>query len=294
MSINPFISFGKTLIENRLDELIAEMPTLPYSHLFTAARYSLLSSAKRIRPLLLLATLRTFEIPIEAGIDPACAIEMIHTYSLIHDDLPSMDNDDYRRGRPTLHKVYPESHAILTGDFLLTHAFGIICKAPHLSDGQKVALIETISHHAGSHGMIGGQVIDLLSENRSIDWSTLEMMHYCKTACLMVAALDCGAIIANASAQDRQLLRSAGKKMGIAFQIVDDLLDVTGHFSQMGKLAGSDAHKQKSTAVSVLGISASQQKAKELYSEAEKDLFSLTQPAPLLSSLFQLLINRSQ
>jgi geranylgeranyl diphosphate synthase type II len=293
LSTKEFTSFGKTLIENRLNELIAEVPNLPYAHLFTAARYSLLSAAKRIRPLLLLATLRTFEAPLEAGIDPACALEMIHTYSLIHDDLPCMDNDDYRRGKPTLHKAFPESHAILTGDFLLTHAFGIICQAPHLTDGQKVALIQTISQYAGSHGMIGGQVIDLLSENSSIDWPTLEMMHYCKTACLIIASLECGAIIANASENDRKLLRSIGKKMGIAFQIIDDLLDVTGQFSQMGKLTGSDAHKHKATSVSVLGIPTSQHMAQELYQEAERELCFLTRPAPLLASLFQMLIHRT-
>ncbi len=284
----------KKLIEKRLDQLIAENPLLPYAHLFSAARYSLLSSAKRIRPLLLCATLETFGIGIDTGIDPACAIEMIHTYSLIHDDLPCIDNDDYRRGKPTLHKVFPESHALLAGDFLLTHAFEILCGAPHLTDKQKVALVQTLSKHAGSHGMIGGQVIDLLSENKTIDWPTLELMHYYKTACLIIAALDCGAIIANASTEDRSILLSVGKKMGIAFQIVDDLLDVTGSFSEMGKLAGSDEHKKKATAVSILGIQTSKDKTEELYTQAEKELNTLSRPAPLLSSLFQLLIHRTK
>ncbi|MBS0653096.1 MAG: polyprenyl synthetase family protein [Verrucomicrobia bacterium] len=284
----------KDLIEKRLDQLIAENPSLPYAHLFSAARYSLLSSAKRIRPLLLFATLETFGVPVEIGVDPACAIEMVHTYSLIHDDLPCMDNDDYRRGKPTLHKVFPESHALLTGDFLLTHAFEILCRTSDLTDGQKVALVQTLSKHAGSHGMIGGQVIDLFSENKRIDWPTLELMHYCKTACLIIASLDCGAIIANASAVDRSILQSVGKKMGIAFQIVDDLLDVTGSFSEMGKLTGSDEYKKKATAVSVLGIQACKEKAEELYTKAEKELSTLSRPAPFLSSLFQLLIRRSK
>lgn len=284
----------KDLIEKRLDQLIAENPSLPYAHLFSAARYSLLSSAKRIRPLLLFATLETFGVPVEIGVDPACAIEMVHTYSLIHDDLPCMDNDDYRRGKPTLHKVFPESHALLTGDFLLTHAFEILCRTSDLTDGQKVALVQTLSKYAGSHGMIGGQVIDLFSENKTIDWQTLELMHYCKTACLIIASLDCGAIIANTSAEDRSILQSVGKKMGIAFQIVDDLLDVTGSFSEMGKLTGSDEHKKKATAVSILGIQASQDRAEELYTQAEQELSTLSRPSPLLSSLFQLLIRRSK
>ncbi len=283
----------KDLIEKRLNQLIAENPSLPYAHLFSAARYSLLSSAKRIRPLLLCATLETYQVPVAIGIDPACAIEMIHTYSLIHDDLPCMDNDDYRRGKLALHKVFPESHALLTGDFLLTHAFEILCRSPHLTDGQKVALVQTLSKHAGSHGMIGGQVIDLFSENKAIDWPTLELMHYCKTACLIIASLDCGAIIANAPKEDRSILQSVGKKMGIAFQIVDDLLDVTGSFSEMGKLTRSDEHKKKATSISVLGIQASKDRAKELHIQAERELSTLSHPPLLLSSLFQLLIHRS-
>ena len=219
---------------------------------------------------------------------------MVHTYSLIHDDLPCMDDDDFRRGKPTLHKVFPESHALLTGDFLLTHAFEILCQSPALSDKQKVALVQTLSQHAGGHGMIGGQVIDLLSENKNIDWPTLELMHYCKTASLIIASLDCGAIIADISPQDRALLQSVGKKMGIAFQIVDDLLDVTGSFSEMGKLSGSDAYKKKATSVSILGIESSRAKSEELYKQAKEDLTSLSQPAPLLFSLFDSLIHRSK
>lgn len=282
----------KNLIETRLDQLIAENPDLPYTHLFTAARYSLLSSAKRIRPLLLLATLETYQVPVVLGIDPACAIEMVHTYSLIHDDLPCMDNDDFRRGKPTLHKVFAESHAILTGDFLLTHAFEILCKSAELTDGQKVALVQTLSKHAGSHGMIGGQVIDLIAENKTIDLPTLELMHYCKTACLIIASLDCGAIIAHAPLSDRTILQSVGKKMGIAFQIIDDLLDVSGCFSEMGKLTGSDAHKKKATSVSILGIQASKETAEELYTQAINELETLSRPAPYLDSLFKQLVHR--
>lgn len=293
LQLETFGSIGKSLIEKRLDQLIAEKPMLPYAHLFTAARYSLLSSAKRIRPLLLFATLQSYGIEMEIGIDPACAIEMIHTYSLIHDDLPCMDNDDFRRGKPTLHKVYPESHALLTGDFLLTHAFEVICQSPSLTDNQKVALVQTLSRHAGGDGMIGGQVVDLLSENQEIDWSTLELMHYCKTACLIIAALDSGAIIAQAPNEDRKLLQSAGKKMGIAFQIIDDLLDVTGSFANLGKMTGADAQKKKATAVCLLGLQGCKDKAEELFSCAKQDLMALSRPTPLLLSLFEMLIHRS-
>ncbi len=294
MPIETLVESEKKLLETRLDQLTLERPDLPYAHLFMAARYSLLSSAKRVRPLLVLATLKTYGTPLEWGIDPACAIEMVHTYSLIHDDLPCMDDDDFRRGKPTLHKVYEESHALLTGDYLLTRAFEVLSESPHLSDTQKVALIQTLSRNAGSHGMIGGQVIDLMSENTAIDWKTLELMHYYKTACLIITALDFGAIIANAPAQDRTLLQSIGEKIGIAFQIVDDLLDVTGTFETMGKLTGADAHKKKSTAISVLGLEQSRALAEDLYSQAENELSLLSQPAPLLLNLLQRLVHRSQ
>jgi geranylgeranyl diphosphate synthase type II len=277
----------KTLIEQRLSQLITEHPSLPYADLFTAARYSLLPSAKRIRPLLLLATLQAFGLPAEIGIDPACSIEMIHTYSLIHDDLPCMDNDDYRRGQPSLHKAFSESHALLTGDFLLTYAFEVLSQAPKLSDRQKIALVQTLAEYAGSNGMIGGQVIDLLSESQTIDWPTLELMHDLKTASLITASLEFGAIIADVSSDDRAILQSMGKKIGIAFQIIDDLLDVTSSFSEMGKLAGSDEHNKKATATSILGILPSCNKIKDLCSEIEKELKLLSRPAPILSSLIK-------
>ena len=283
----------KELIEIRLDQLLPEHPHLPYHPLFTAARYSLLLPAKRIRPLLVLATLQTYGISSDLGIDPACAIEMIHTYSLIHDDLPCMDDDDFRRGKPSLHKVVGESYALLAGDYLLTYAFDVLSQSPTLPDYQKIALIKTLSQYAGGHGMIGGQVIDLRSEKQTIDWETLELMHTCKTAALITAALDFGTIIAEAPPSDRTLLQSIGKKIGIAFQIIDDLLDVTGTLDTMGKLSGSDAHKHKATSISILGIPKSEQLAQELFEQALQELSQLSRPAPLLLALFQQLVQRS-
>ncbi len=294
LCITPFLESGKERIEKTLDALNQQHPNLPYAHLFLAARYSLLSSAKRLRPLLVLATVSSYGVSLEKALQPACAIEMVHTYSLIHDDLPCMDDDDFRRGNPTLHKVYPESHAILTGDYLLTTAFEILANSPGLSDSQKIDLVRTLAKNAGGHGMIGGQVIDMATENKGIDWSLLEMMHHYKTGCLIIASLVSGAIIANAPLSDRLTLEKVGKKIGIAFQIVDDLLDLTGTLQEMGKNCGSDQNKNKTTALSFMSTTECQIKAKELLESALEDLDTLSQPAPLLSSLFLKLVDRTR
>ena len=170
------IQTNRSLIESRLRHLIPAIDA-PHALLFEAARYSLLSSAKRLRPLLVLSVLEDFDKPVEWGLDPACALEMVHTYSLIHDDLPCMDNDDLRRGKPTLHKIYGQGQAVLTGDYLLTHSFHVITTAPHLNPATKIELIKLLSERAGGNGMIGGQVVDLLSEGKKIDRDTLNFMY---------------------------------------------------------------------------------------------------------------------
>lgn len=292
LCLDDFLEKSRTHITDRLNTLTQFDPLCPYASLFEATRYSLLSTGKRMRPQLLLATLHLYDMPLEQGMDAACAIEMIHTYSLIHDDLPCMDNDDFRRGKPTLHLAFSESTALLAGDFLLTYAFEVICQSDSLSAEQKVALIATFSHNAGAHGMIGGQVIDLASESMQISAATLEQMHEGKTAKLIIAALVAGAIIANAPTTDRDLLTLIGKKIGIAFQIADDILDVTGQFEQMGKLAGADAKKNKATAVSILGLGPSQALMKQLHVETQQIIQQLSRPAPLLSALINNLIHR--
>lgn len=292
MDIDPFLVNAREEIDKKLHELVPFLDELPYSSLFASARYSLLSPGKRLRPLLVLAIAESYGIPLSHTLLPACALEMVHTYSLIHDDLPCMDDDDLRRGKPTLHKIYPEWQAVLTGDYLLTYAFELLADAPHLSSEQRIALVRSLSSHAGAHGMIGGQMIDLIFEGQTIDWEILEQMHRGKTAGLIIAALEFGGIIAQASNQDIAALKKAGLGVGIAFQLIDDVLDYTGTQEELGKPIGSDRDNNKATAVSILGTQNALEKAELLLQSAEKSLSALSRPAPLLRALFDRMIKR--
>lgn len=283
-------------IESSLDRLLQQKQYLPHSILFEAARYSLLSPAKRVRPLLMLATCEALGHPPEHALSPACALEMIHTYSLIHDDLPCMDNDDMRRGKPTLHKMYPEAYALLAGDFLLTYAFEVLVAAPHISDSQKVALVHCLAETSGGNGMIGGQVIDMAMEAAKLSpsWEHLRDMHDKKTAALMVAALDGAAIIANAPSNLRKQLQQLGKDLGLAFQIVDDILDITGSEEEIGKPVGSDVRNHKTTAVSLLGLEQAKEVAQNHLVSAETIIRSLPYNSDLLLYLAHKLVHRSK
>ena len=260
--------------------------------MFASARYSLLSPGKRIRPLLALAVAESYGVPLDHALHPACALEMVHTYSLIHDDLPCMDDDDLRRGKPSLHKIVPEWHALLTGDYLLTYSFEVLANAPHLDADQKLSMIRSLSSHAGAHGMIGGQMIDLHFEGQTADWNILEQMHRGKTAGLIIAALEFGGIIAKAPLSDISSLKKAGLNLGIAFQLIDDVLDCTSTQEELGKPIGSDKNKAKSTAVSLLGIPQAKEKAAVLLESAVKQLNKLSRPSPLLLALFDQMVNR--
>lgn len=252
-------------INRRLDALIPDDGSL----LRQAARYSLLLPGKRLRPLFLLSLLKHFGKPIELGLDCACAIEMIHAYSLIHDDLPCMDDDDLRRGKPTLHKVYGEGYAVLAGDFLLTQAFQTLAEA-NLQNN----IITTIAQAAGGDGMIGGQVLDLQLEGKSIVWGTLEKMYLGKTAALFSAALESAALLAQ---EDPSPYRQAGLLFGIAYQMLDDILDVTSTEEVLGKPIGSDIANQKSTCVTLFGLEKAKTRA-ALF--AEKALRLLPKEGP--------------
>lgn len=242
----------RSLVDQRLQELVPES-NAPYKTLFSAARYSLHSSGKRLRPILMLGVIQMFGGSIEAALTPAAAIEMIHTYSLIHDDLPCMDNDDFRRGIPTLHKVYPEAIALLAGDFLLTRAFEVVTTCHEIEDLQKLELLRLLTSSAGGEGMIGGQVMDMESENKQIDLKTLECLHRKKTGILISTAIECGAVLAKLPQKTRSLLVAFGQELGLAFQIADDLLDITQGIAKHGKVNGSDSTNLKSTYVSLLG-----------------------------------------
>ncbi len=279
---HPFLSDARALIDNQLKKLLAQADDLPYSSLFLSARYSLFSSGKRLRPLLVLTVCESYGVDTGRALVPACALEMVHTYSLIHDDLPCMDNDDLRRGKPTLHKVYPEWHALLTGDFLLTYAFEVLSSAPHLDAEEKLALVTSLAKRAGAHGMIGGQMIDLLFEGKQMDWKLLEQMHNGKTAALFIAALEFGGILSRAPANDLETLRQAAFAIGLAFQIIDDVLDDT------------NCKSGKPTAVSLLGAEKAKAQAALLLQTANEHLLSLSRPAPLLSALFKQMVERQK
>lgn len=269
----------RSLINERLETLVP-LKEGPHSLLYEAARYSLLLPGKRLRPLLLLSVLQDHDIPIEAGLDAACALEMIHTYSLIHDDLPCMDDDDLRRGKPTLHKIYGEGQAVLTGDFLLTHAFQILAQS-----ALPQQVIAIIAEAAGGDGMIGGQVVDLLTEGRETNWDTLLFMYLGKTAALFSAALEAGAVIADLPYSTQMALRNAGKYFGIAYQITDDILDVTSNEETLGKPIGSDEKNHKSNCITLFGL----EKAKELAeSFHEKTLETLPEGSAITHSLMDI------
>lgn len=267
------------LIHHRLDALVPLYDT-PQKELFEAARYSLLGPGKRLRPLLVLSVLQGYHIPAHLGLDAACAIECVHTYSFIHDDLPCMDNDDLRRGRSTLHKVFPEGLAVLTGDFLLTYAFEILSHAPDLSSQQKLELIRSLAQRSGSHGMIGGQVVDIASEGHAMSWETLHFMHVHKTAALFISCLEFGAIIANLSEEDTKHLQRCAQAFGIAFQVIDDLHD---HHDDLH----FNPKYSKANTVSVLGRHKAEEIARKLLDEALKHTHMLSMPCSFLEELIK-------
>lgn len=273
-------------IEARLRELIPPRDET----IFEAARYSLLSPGKRMRPLLTLATAATFGVDPLLVLDPACAIEMIHTYSLIHDDLPCMDNDDLRRGKPTLHKVYGDAMALLAGDYLLTFAFEVTANASLLGREQRLQMIKTIALRSGAPGMIGGQAIDIEQIGKEIDEDTLMQMHYGKTAALITACLECGSLAAGYPSTP--LLQSIGLELGLAYQFQDDLLDATSTTAILGKTAGADAAKQKPTAVSLFGIAATEEKLLNLQKSLSLKLLQLPKQGGELAALIQQILQR--
>ncbi len=253
-----------------------------------AMRYSLFAGGKRIRPILCLATCEAL------GEDPSpfmpviCSLECIHTYSLIHDDLPAMDNDDLRRGKPTNHVVFGEAEAILAGDGLLTFAFDLLSSAdlqPALTAEKQLQIIAILSRASGSLGMVGGQAIDIASEGKEIPFETLRYLHSCKTGALITAAVQMGAVLGNASSSQYKALTTYGQNIGLAFQIVDDLLNVEGTTEQLGKKAGSDAELDKATYPSFFGLEATHKKAKEAVAQAVDALIPFNTSADPLREL---------
>ena len=271
-------------------ELKKELQELSYPETIAKGmEYAILNGGKRLRPFLLFATLELLNQNIEKGVKSAIALEMIHSYSLVHDDLPALDNDDYRRGKLTTHKVFGEAEGILIGDSLLTHAFYVLSQKnlKFLSSEQIVNIISKTSEYAGINGMIGGQMIDIESENKKIDLETLKYIHSHKTGKLIKLPIEIACIIANVEKDKKEVLEEYANLIGLAFQVKDDILDVEGTFEDLGKPVGSDVDLHKATYPSILGMEESKkilndtvEKAKEIIKnkfgeEKGKNLISL-------------------
>ncbi|OAG27342.1 polyprenyl synthetase family protein [Thermodesulfatator autotrophicus] len=270
--------------------LKAYVPLLegPASRLFEAMHYSLMSGGKRLRPILVMAGAEAVGGRPEHVLPAACAIECIHTYSLIHDDLPAMDDDDLRRGKPTCHKAFDEATAILAGDGLLTHAFRLLSHEDLAQNFPEVNLLEGIrlvAEAAGLYGMVAGQMADLLAEGRKVSPEELAFIHRHKTAALIRASVLLGAILTGAKPEDKEALSSYGWKIGHAFQIVDDILDLTADEKTLGKPVGSDIRKKKATYPALFGLAASREKAKGLLEEALAALYPFGSRAKALADI---------
>ena len=293
-SASPFLSTIPTLqkrIEQELSVLLPPAFESP-SRLHTAMRYAVLNGGKRLRPLLVYATGLCLNANLNSLDIPAAAIELIHCYSLVHDDLPAMDNDDLRRGKKTCHKAFDEATAILVGDALQTLAFALLAKPhPLLSAQTQLDLIEQLAIASGSLGMAGGQSLDLSAEGKSLTLENLEMIHQKKTGALITACVKIGAIAAGNDLYLETLCRFA-QLIGLAFQIKDDLLDVEGNSATLGKKAGADANRQKLTYPALLGVNASKNKLNETFTEAMELLASMPIATEALQTLSHLMIFR--
>lgn len=291
MKLPPFFEEGRIAVDAALDRLLPAETTEPPS-IHTAMRYSVFAGGKRIRPLLCLEAARIFSADVTPALHPACAVECIHTYSLIHDDLPALDNDDLRRGKPTCHKQFGEALAILAGDALLTLAFEIIGATPAAAD-RRVAILAEVATAAGTvRGMVGGQVADLEAERKTVSPEMLEYIHRSKTAALIRAAVTSGALCAGASTDDVARLRRFGENIGWAFQVTDDILDVEESSAALGKTAGKDIAQEKATYPAVYGLPKSHHIANELASKAIAELAPFGERAAPLRQIAEFLVLR--
>lgn len=280
-------------MNNIVNEINQRLKTIlndyPKSKVKEAMLYSLQAGGKRIRPFIVLQVIRAYNQNYHDYIDIACALEMIHTYSLIHDDLPGMDNDDLRRGKPTCHKQFGEATAILAGDGLLNEAVNIIIKTSLASD-LKIALISCLYQASGISGMIYGQELDIENENKKLSIDKLNTIHHYKTGKLLSCAFQLGGLIA--SSQDVKVLKEIGYKVGLAFQIQDDILDVISDSKTLGKPVGSDASNHKETYTTLIGVEASQKEVDKLFKEAIKLVYSLSINHGLIIEIIELLWKR--
>ncbi|MBT5187821.1 MAG: polyprenyl synthetase family protein [Kordiimonadaceae bacterium] len=282
-----------TLMESSLITHLPE-PEGMEDQVIDAMRYALLSGGKRLRPFLVMTTSFLFSVKSVHALQVAAAVECVHTYSLIHDDLPAMDDDDMRRGKPSVHKKYDEATAILAGDALLTLAFEILSdKKTHPDANVRSELICTFARAIGAMGMVGGQMIDLKAENQSLSQSEITRMQHMKTGALIVFSCEAGAILANVNDERRSALKEYAQNIGLAFQVVDDLLDVEGKSEDIGKTVGKDIEAGKATLVSLMGIEPAREYGQELIEQATNSLQIFDEKADALRSLAAFVINRA-
>ena len=278
-------------VNKNLEKYIEEKEN-PQATIYKAMNYSVSAGGKRIRPVIMLASAELVSGSYEGVMPFACALEMIHTYSLIHDDLPCMDNDDLRRGKPTNHKVFGEAMAVLAGDALLNKAFEVILKNSQMSPNMTIAAMSEIAAASGTEGMIGGQVIDIESEGKQIDAVTLMTLHLNKTGALIMTAAKVGALLGGGTREDLLLMEEFSRYLGIAFQIKDDILDVEGSEESLGKKTGADEENEKSTFVSIYGLEQSKKILEDYTKKAIETLSPYGEKAEFLIELAKFLLSR--
>ncbi len=294
MNLKEYLKRRQRLVDEALERWVPGDHEFP-PQVHQAMRYSLFAGGKRLRPILALAAAETVGGRIADALPLACSLELIHTYSLIHDDLPSMDDDDLRRGKPTSHKVFGEALAILAGDALLTEAFHLLTRPDLMRDvspRRRLRAINQVARAAGSYGMVGGQVMDIASQGQKIESHLLEYIHSHKTGALIAASVCAGAIIGGASPSQYKALNRYGEKLGLAFQVIDDLLDVQGEEKKLGKAVGKDQAKGKATYPALFGIAESRRMAEVLVEEALGRLQLFTGRANPLREIARFILKR--
>jgi len=291
-SVDEAAAVTVTLTDSIIDRLLKAPPGLE-ARVYEAMRYSALAPGKRLRPLLVLAGAQLFGVAQTSALQVAAAIEMVHAYSLIHDDLPAMDNSDLRRGRPTCHKAFDDATAVLAGDGLLTMAFEVLAQPDtHGDPAVRCELVSALAMAAGAAGMVGGQMIDLIAETRALDIGAITRLQRMKTGALIAFSCEAGAILAKTPHELRTALRGYAHDLGLAFQIADDLLDVEGSAEETGKPVGADAAAGKATFVSILGVERARAQARVLVDQAVAHLDLFEQRAELLRQVARFVIDR--
>jgi geranylgeranyl diphosphate synthase, type II len=293
MNLDQYLAELKRAVDERLERSLPPETQQPAT-IHRAMRYSVFAGGKRVRPILILAAGESLGGARDTLLHLGAAVEMMHTYSLIHDDLPALDDDDLRRGRPTCHKVFGDAIAILAGDALMTRSYQMLSELPGVPDATRMAILRDIAYATGTvEGMIGGQVVDLESEGKPISAPVLEYIHRSKTGALLTTCTRCGALAAGADAAQLQALTEYGRKIGLAFQVIDDILDMTSSRETLGKTPGKDQRVKKATYPALYGLEASRVKARDLIAEALEVIREMGNQAEPLRELAEFVQRRT-